>query len=74
MRKLNWPASTQWVSWGVTALLVITAVLPVLPEGTPAWVNHAMVIAATILAVLTTRAGDKPRIDPPSPPTPPEAP
>jgi hypothetical protein len=62
MKKFHAPAATQWVSWCTTALLIITAVTPVLPPGTPPWVTHAMLIAATILAVLTTRLGDKPRI------------
>jgi len=58
MKKFEIPAATQMVSWGATALLVITAVLPVLPEGTPPWVHTSLLILATILAVLTTRLGD----------------
>lgn len=58
MKKFEMPAATQMVSWGATTLLVITAVLPVLPEGTPPWVRNGLLILATILAVLTTRLGD----------------
>lgn len=65
MRKFHFPAATQWASWGVSALLVITAVMPVLPAGTPQWVKDTLVIVAVILTALTTRAGDKPRIEPP---------
>lgn len=61
MNQLHWPAPTQWASIGVTLLLVITAVTPVLPPDTPAWVTHTLLIAATILTALTTKLGDKPR-------------
>lgn len=58
-KKFHWPALTQWASWGVSASLAMTAVLPVLPAGTPPWVGQTLLIIATVLAALTTRFGDR---------------
>ena len=51
------PTATQVLSWVTMATLVIAAVVPVLPEGTPAWVHTTLLITATVLGVFTHKPG-----------------